>query len=162
MGGPGSNRWKRGDRKALLTTCIRISVKPAKKSPSKFEIQALVPHDLRYRELAIQIWHNQLTVEYHKFETILEPLSHHQLSIINQRVELIRAANNYRGQTYLFTCRVCEQASRSLYLPGTSNIAACRKCHELAYPSSRKSRKLPGQIQEFFAHFWNDEYKAAL
>jgi len=59
---------------------------------------------------------------------------------VSYMVGLKTTACNFGGSRYWFVCPECNGGCRILYLPYTGGTFACRKCHNLIYPSQLERR----------------------
>jgi len=59
---------------------------------------------------------------------------------VSYMVGLKTTGCNFGGARYWFVCPECNRGCRILYLPYTGGTFACRKCHNLIYPSQLERR----------------------
>jgi hypothetical protein len=149
MGGYGSTRWVCHSPKQLVEESLNFSIKDLKR------MDLLEPN----REGSIH-WKRGSSVKYRTFDngkgllilklcyTITNGDSRSapiELSIALMKRPMPRGGYRYEMVCPFSRCR--KPLVRTLYLPSGRRHFACRRCHDLAYRSSRESRKPPVFLQ---------------
>lgn len=142
MGGSGSSRWRGHIRKTETDECFRLSVSP-------------------YRPKLRKIDRDSYSYTIHAYSWILTGRSIPQIKLdigysgssISAwlRYDIARMDNSTTFERYSigpawtqlkknlkqwwWICPVCQHRCVHLYLPPGESLFACRRCHNLAYPS---------------------------
>jgi hypothetical protein len=160
MGGDGSGRWGSGksDAKALVESCLRLEI--------KFLVRkGVVRPDVHHRASWEWLRRDRETVDASIGLEVMTGADagaiHLRYTVgsddrrVNQNypVSLETTTLPFGGRRWWFRCpagRVdggpCGRRVAILYLPPSQRVFACRHCHDLAYESSRESRKWSGMF----------------
>ncbi len=131
MGGNGSGRWFRTDRKMTVDKCLSINI---------LDFDCNVRSCLTGKISWISKYSNK------KFSSIsyaflpeddTEPIIVLSYKIENHLVDetiiLQSTKPHFGGSRWWFTCPLCKSRMGKLYLPPKSNYFACRRCHDLRH-----------------------------
>ena len=156
MGGYGSGRWGTGksNAKTLIESCHALNV-------DSLVREGIVDHDVHHR--AAWEWLDcsgenavasiSLDVRTHCDSGTMRlhyrlKQSQGEADLLNYSLPLVTSRLPSGGLRWWFRCSAackggstCGKRVRVLYLPRRQRVFACRTCHDLAYSSSRESRK---------------------
>ncbi len=91
--------------------------------------------------LGLLIKIQESSIPYIRMVNIQEYVDTGTLEPNKYTVILTTTTCNYGGLRYWFKCPTCQKRKAILYKPKSSNVFACRKCHDLTYLT--KSLKYP-------------------
>lgn len=141
MGGRGSGTWLRSNRKTTVEGCLSINV-----SDFSANICKCVSGELK--------WNNAYTgneiasvgflqLPESKSEPMLILTYEHGDRAVHEPVSLQKTKPHFGGSRWWFTCPMCGKRVGKIYLPKKGKMFACRKCYDLVYRSSQKTRTIP-------------------
>ncbi len=149
MGGPGSGRWYRFDKKATVEQCTTLSVTDLTRT-GFLTLDAGYSGSLTWRyangETAASIG---ITVQTRK-------TTYHWLHLryaangqpVAYKVELDSQPCNFGGVRWYMVCPLCgEQRVMKLHLPPGGRYFGCRGCHDLSYRSCQESDKRVSRLR---------------
>ncbi len=128
MGGSGSGKWYRLNKKAIADECHAIDINEINKASK-----------LQPGYVGIITWTDFLNRQRGRVRIKIVPIGieldyeDSRNEIIKYTVPLTFTPCNYGGQRPWFTCPKCGKRSGKLYLHGKYFL--CRYCHNLAYAS---------------------------
>jgi hypothetical protein len=157
MGGYGSGRWgwSKSDAKTLVESCWVLDI--------NWLVQEGVVRPDQYRQGGVSWTRNEEKVASIGYEVnaqgdggtlrLTYTVGRDGPEKIAQDyvVPLVTSRIVSGGRRWWFQCVACRRRVGKLYLPPGGKIFACRHCYDLAYTSSRESRKWDGMFKELAA-----------
>jgi hypothetical protein len=164
MGGIGSGRWGWGnsDAKVLVENCRVLDLNALVRDGVVRAGTGRVCSGLTWRRNEVAVASVRLEVFTTDTGGTLR-LSYalkrgDQQKELDYHVDLETTALVSGGRRWWFRCPArrqggppCRRRCAKLYLPPRSDVFACRRCHDLAYASSRESRKWDSMFRELAA-----------
>jgi hypothetical protein len=152
MGGYGSGRWGWGksDEKTLVEDCRSLDIVPLIRDgtirPDRFYRGTM--RWTRNGEEVASIGFEVATEEDRGTFRLLYSVGREEKTPMNYVVPLATSRLVSGGRRWWFRCSAgrtggptCGRRVGKLYLPPSGKVFACRHCYDLAYTSSRESRK---------------------
>lgn len=132
MGGFGSGRWTRYDRKRLVNECHSIDIRMWKKQ-GWLEPDTTITYG---HGLHIKIYKGEIELQFTSVDGVME-IDGRQHSY-TEYVDIHRQECHFGGKRPAFVCPSCRRKSFILYQ--RHGYYRCRKCCKLAHPSQSECR----------------------
>jgi hypothetical protein len=135
MGGQGSGRWHRPNRKKTVDKCLSIDV-----SQYACNIDQCTSGEIswinKYSGEAISSI-GYMYLPENEMEQMLILSYKNGNNTVQEPVSFQKTNPHFGGNRWWFTCPLCKRRIGKLYLPAKGQYFACRKCYDLGYRSSR-------------------------
>ena len=140
MGSPGSGKWHRGIKKAVVEDALQIDVRDWQRrrllgSTSNFTCHWSNAAGQRQASISVRSELTQVVLKYRVQQ------SSGNCEDVEERIQIGRTACNYGSSRPWFICPNRSCGRRTAILLNAERDFRCRRCCELSYGSQRESRE---------------------
>lgn len=140
MGGCGSGRWLRPNRKLTVEKCLSINI-------SQFNCNMDICFSGQISWINRYMDEELSSIGYAFLpEDETEPmivLSYRiENRLVKESINLQKTKPHFGGVRWWLTCPICERRMGKLFLPPKGHYFACRKCCDLRYRSNLGARRI--------------------